>query len=117
MRDLHEFAERRRVFSGLEAVAAATDGQRRPTLLVEDDYHVRGSIVDITRPPFIIPEVDVRATLDDVVDVVIERVLGLDGDVIFVPPGSLDDWNRIVLLQKDERSRESEQVSEPKPTS
>jgi hypothetical protein len=117
MRDLYALAERRSVVSGLEAVARAADGQRGPTLLVEDDYHVRGSIVDIARRLTISADVDVRATIDDIVDLVIERVLGAEGDVIFVPPGTLGDWKRIALLLRDGRSEEPTRIPETKPQS
>jgi len=115
LRELRDLAERGRVVAGLEAVARAVDGYHGPTLLVEDDYHVRGSIVDCTWPPAITSEVDIRSTIDDVVDLVIERVLLGEGEVLFVPPGSLDEWNHIVLLLRDERSQESGQTPGVKP--
>lgn len=98
MRDLQAFAGRGDIASGLEAVARAAGRGAPSTLLVEDDYHVRGSIVDMLQPPVIAADVDVRNAIDDVVDAVIEKVLGAAGDVVFAPPGTLGDWKRIVLL-------------------
>jgi hypothetical protein len=66
--------------------------------LVEDDYHLRGSICDANRPPLVSPEVDIRDAIDDVVDAVIEKVLECGGNVVFMPTGTLGDRERIALL-------------------
>ena len=84
--------------TGLEAVALELNKGLRATLLVEDDYHLRGSVGRTGQSPVVSPDVDVRDSLDDAVDVVIERVLESGGNVVFTPGGSLSDWNRIVLL-------------------
>ena len=46
-------------------------------------------------------DVDIRDTIDDAVDAVIERVLEAGGNVVFTPPGSLRANERIVLLPRD----------------
>lgn len=99
MRDLDECSGRGRVASGLEAVAVAAGRHPRGTLLVEDDYHLRGSIRSAGGPPVMIPDVDVRDAIDDAVDAVIEAVLESAGSVVFVPSGALRQWERIALLR------------------
>lgn len=98
MRDLDASAGRGWIASGLEAVARAVNGGARATLLVEDGYHMRGSLSEASGSPAISSEVDVREVVDDAVDAVIERVLQSGGNVVFTPGGSLSDHNRIVLL-------------------
>lgn len=94
-----------RLVRGLESVAAATIDQSRGTLLVEEDYRVRGSVVVEGRPPMISPEVDVRDAIDDAVDVVIERVLQSGGHVVFTRPGMLERHGRIALMPREENGR------------
>lgn len=101
MRDLEECTKRGLVAAGLEAVARAVDRGARDTLLVEDDYHLRGAIRETGGAPTMTPDVDVRDTLDDAVDAVIERVLASKGRVVFLPSGTLGNWNRIALLRHD----------------
>jgi hypothetical protein len=98
MRDLEASATREQMASGLEAVAQLANKGAGTTLLVEDGYYVRGSIVGTNQTPVISPEVDVREAIDDAVDAVIEKVLESGGNVVFTPSGSLSDWNQIVLL-------------------
>ena len=61
----------------------------RATLLVEGDYHVRGSFLDLGSTTALSRDVDVADAMDDVVDVVVERVLAAGGHVVFMPDGSL----------------------------
>ena len=104
MRYLEASAKRGQIACGLEAVARMVNAGVRTTLLVEDGYHLRGSIGGTSRSPVISPDVDVRDTIDDAVDAVIEKVLGSSGNVVFTPDGSLREWNRIVLLLRSEES-------------
>jgi len=87
--------------SGLEAVVRMIKRGVRSTLMVEDDYHMRGSITRNDQSSTVSPDVDVRDTIDDAVDAVIEKVLEAGGNVIFMPHGSLSERNRIVLLLRD----------------
>jgi hypothetical protein len=98
MRDLDECSREGRVVSGLDAVVAAVGGGVRGTLLVEDDFRVRGSLAAGTQPPVISEDVDIRDVNDDAVDAVIERVLGSGGNAVFVHSGALADRRRIALL-------------------
>jgi hypothetical protein len=98
--DLEVCARRGRISCGLESVARRTGAGAPTTLLVEEGYRIRGSIVGTGRSPFFTPEVDVRETLDDAVDAVIEQVLASGGNVVFTPDGALEDRRRIVLLRR-----------------
>lgn len=98
MRDLEDCSGRGHMVSGLEPVARVANKGVRATLLVEDDYHVRGRVDEAGETPVISPDVDVREAIDDVVDAVIEKILESGGNVVLMPPKSLSDWNRIVLL-------------------
>jgi hypothetical protein len=71
-------------------------------LLVEEDYHMRGSIAGPEDAPVLSPEVDVRDVIDDAVDAVIEKVLLTGGNVIFTPGGYLVDLKRIALMLPEE---------------
>jgi hypothetical protein len=101
MHDLEELAGRGRLASGLEAVVVAAGREARATLLVEDDYHLRGGIRGAIGPPALTPNVDVRDAIDDAVDAVIEQVLESAGNVVFTPPGTLRDQGQIALLLRD----------------
>jgi len=98
MRDLDEFTGRGLTASGIDAVVRAAGGETNATLLVEDDYHLRGSISRRDGEVSWSPEVDVRSAIDDAVDAVIEQVLESAGHVVFTPPGALRDQEQIVLL-------------------
>ena len=84
--------------SGLDAVVRVADSAAKATLMVEDDYHIRGSIGRHDSVSVISPDIDIREAIDDAVDAVIEKVLKTGGNVIFTPGGSLTGRNRIVLL-------------------
>lgn len=98
MREVSAFAARGQMASGLDAVIRMVNQGVRATLLVEDDYRVRGRIEGTAECPVVSPDLDVREVIDDAVDVVVERVLAFGGNVVFTPSGALSDRNRIVLL-------------------
>jgi hypothetical protein len=100
MRDLEARDERGETVSGIESVAHALKAGERGTLLVEDDYHLRGHVGKTDRSPIISPDLDVRDVMDDAVDVIIGEVLESGGSVIFAPGGSLAGWDRIVLIRR-----------------
>lgn len=103
MRDLRTREGRGQLACGLEAVARAANRGRGTTLLVENDYHLKGSWGEMHRQPVLCPEVDIREAIDDAIDAVIEKVLGIGGNVVFMPPGSLFERQHIVLLLPDTR--------------
>lgn len=97
LRDLENATDAEKI-CGLETVARRVSGTVGATLLVEEDYHVRGSISQTDESATISPNVDVRDEIDDVIDMLIEKVLGSGGNVVFEPAGSLSKQGRIVLL-------------------
>jgi len=42
--------------------------------------------------------VDIREIIDDAIDAIIEKVLSMDGKVVFLDSGSLIKFQRIVLI-------------------
>jgi hypothetical protein len=98
IRDLKHFAAEGRVVYGLESAARFANRGLLATLLVEDDFRLRGRVGGANESPVISADLDVREPIDDVVDAVVEKVLESGGRVVFAPPGSLSDWSRIVLL-------------------
>ncbi len=104
MRDVETAQGRAGMVTGLEAVARRANIGVRATLLVEENYHLRGSIGGVGgtyQSPVVSTDVDVRDAMDDAVDVVIEKVLASGGHVVFTPNGYLIDRDRIVLLPRD----------------
>jgi len=101
MHELDAAARDGRVVSGMDAVVVAAGDGALGTLLVEDDYHVRGSLSTSTRPTVLTPDVDIRDVNDDAVDAVIELVLASGGNVVFMPAGFLAERERIVLLLRE----------------
>ena len=97
LRDLERAADSEKI-CGLDQVGRRVNETVGATLLVEEDYHVRGSISEADGSATISPNVDVRDEIDDVIDMLIEKVLGSGGNVVFVPSGSLSTQGRIVLL-------------------
>jgi hypothetical protein len=98
MRDLEIASNAKNIAFGLDAVSRWADVSLGSTLLVEDDYHVQGSIQKTGRSTIISRDVDVREAEDDVVDAVIEKVLEGKGRVLFMRSGSLKKLERIALI-------------------
>jgi hypothetical protein len=86
-RDLAAATRAHNVAVGIDAVVKSVDSGVGATLLVEDDYQV-------------VPE-NSSSLLDDVdnvVDVVIDKVLALGGNVIFVENGLLSKFQSAALI-------------------
>jgi hypothetical protein len=98
IRDLEIAEKAGRTVSGLDAVLRQALSGVNATLMVEDDYHMRGSITRTSQSLEISTDVDVMEELDDAVDMIIEKVLQSGGNVVFTPKGSLHKQERIVLL-------------------
>lgn len=86
---------------GLDSVAAAVTAGARGRLLVENGFHVRGSLSGTGAGARISPEVDIRDTDDDAVDAVIDRVRAMGDQVVFMPAGALRDLGRVVFLLRE----------------
>ena len=86
-RELEAASRAHNIAVGIDAVVQSVDAGVGATLPVEDGYRVT--------PPESLSIVD---DADNVVDVVIDKVLALGGNVIFVENGSLGKFQRIALI-------------------
>ena len=86
-RDLAAATQAHNVAVGIDAVVKSVDAGVGATLLVEDGYQVV--------PPKSSSLLD---DIDNVVDAVIDKVLALGGNVIFVENGLLDKFQRAALI-------------------
>jgi Bacterial archaeo-eukaryotic release factor family 3 len=86
-RDLEEATRALNVAVGIDAVVKSVDSGVGSTLLVEDGYQVT--------PPESSSLLD---DVDNVVDVVIDKVLALGGNVIFVENGLLNKFQSAALI-------------------
>lgn len=97
-RDLATAAKVNKVVSGIDAVGQSAETEKGSTLYVEDDYHVKGSLNKKDHSLVLSRHVDLLEVIDDVVDLIIEKVLKMDGSVIFVNSGLLVTQQRIALI-------------------
>jgi hypothetical protein len=100
MRALAVAAEAKQVVSGIDAVEQLVEAGTGSTLYVEEDYHVKVSIYKTDHSLVFSKHVDIWEVIDDVVDLIIEKVLKKGGRVIFLNNGSLIKFERIALIQK-----------------
>ena len=98
MRDLATATRIKKVVSGIEAVRQSVETEAGSTLYVEEDYHVKGSIRRTDHSLIFSKHVDIWEVIDDVVDVIIEKVLKMGGNVIFLNNGLLIKLERIALI-------------------
>jgi hypothetical protein len=75
---------------GLDAVVHSLDAGVGATLLVEEDYRVAPQGI-----------ASLLEDCDNVVDVAVDRVLALGGNVVFVNDGSLTAFQRMALVLRD----------------
>jgi hypothetical protein len=98
MHDLAEAARLKTIVSGIEAIGQAMKTETNSTLYVEEDYHVRGALHITDHSLIVSKHVNLWDVIDDVVDVIIERVLKLGGTVIFLKSESLKKFKKIALI-------------------
>jgi hypothetical protein len=98
LHDLSAAADRHKVVSGIDAVGKSVESESGATLYVEEDYHVKGSIHKSDHAVIILKHVNLWEVLDDVVDIIIEKVLKMNGRVIFLNSGALLKLDRIALI-------------------
>ncbi len=96
--DLAGAASANNVVFGIDAVGLSAEIKTGLTLYVEEDYQVKGSIRKENQKLVRSNLVDINEVIDDVVDLVIEKVLQMDGNVIFMNNGSLSKFERIALI-------------------
>ena len=96
--DLARADKVKKVISGIDAVGKLVETETGATLYVEEDYRVRGSIRKTDHSLILSKHVDIREVIDDVVDVIIEKVLKMGGTVTFLNNGLLMKLERIALI-------------------
>ena len=98
LRDLAEAAKVNKIVTGIDAVGQSAATKSGSTLYVEDDYHVKGSINKTDHSLVFSKYVNLVEILDDIVDIIIENVLEMGGNVIFLKNGLLIGQERIALV-------------------
>jgi trehalose utilization protein len=96
--DLARADKVKKVISGIEAVGKLVETETGATLYVEEDFHMKGSIRKTDHSLIISKHVNLCEVIDDVVDLIIEKVLKMGGIVIFLNSGSLITFERIALV-------------------
>jgi hypothetical protein len=99
MRELATAFRMKKIVDGINAVGLAIETEPCSTLYVEEDYHVKGSIHKTDESFTISEHIDISQVIDDVVDIIIEKVLHTGGRVIFLDNGSLKQFGRIALIR------------------
>jgi hypothetical protein len=98
MKELEIADKKNNVIFSIEAVGQLAETQTGATLYVEEDYHVKGTILKTDGSPIISRHVNLLQVIDDVVDLIIEKVLKKNGIVVFLEGGSLTKYHRIALI-------------------
>ncbi len=101
MLDLAMADKKKKVVFGIEAVGQLIETEAGATLFVEEDYHVKGSICKTNQSLIISQYVNLLDVIDDVVDIIIEKVLVKKGSVIFLNSGSLETFDKIALILRN----------------
>jgi hypothetical protein len=101
LRELNEAVNAHKVASGLDQVWRLANSVKGSTLLVEEDFHKKGTIIKTDQSWMILEQVDIREVFDDVVDRIIEIVLKTGGTVIFMNSGSLTARKKIALINRE----------------
>lgn len=98
LRELASAAKTKKIVSGIEAVGQSAEKGMGAILYVEEDYKVKGSLQEKGSLLVISKHVNIWNVIDDVVDLIIEKVLKMNGEVIFMKNGSLMKFERIALV-------------------
>lgn len=98
MRELAMALRMKKIVAGIDAVGLSAETELGSTLYVEEDYHLKGSIHKTDKSFIISKHIDISEVIDDVVDIIIEKVLRTGGTVIFLDNGSLTQFGRIALI-------------------
>jgi hypothetical protein len=98
LQELKEASTVQKVASGIDEVWRSANSEMASALLVEDDYRVKGNILKTNGAHIIYENADIMEVFDDVIDSTIEKVLAMDGTVVFLDNGSLTEHQRIALI-------------------
>jgi hypothetical protein len=99
MLDLARAAEAMKIVSGIDAVGQSAETETGATLYVEEDFHMKGGIRRTDHSVIFSKHVNLWEVIDDVVDLIVEKVLKMGGTVIFLNSGSMMNYDRIALVQ------------------
>ena len=99
LRELNEAITTQKVASGLDEVWRSANSGMGSILLVEDDYHIKGSLLKTNSSLIMFKDIDIMEVFDDVIDTIIEKVLEMGGTVVFLDTGSLAEHQRIALIR------------------
>ncbi|MBE0644019.1 MAG: hypothetical protein IH600_08055 [Bacteroidetes bacterium] len=91
----------KRIIAGIDAVAASLESSERRTLFVEEDYRMKGGMSRKHYSHLVSKYIDLGEIFDDIVDIIIEKVLEAGGKVVFMDSGSLVRFQRISLIRND----------------
>lgn len=96
--DLRKAVSDRRVASEISDIWRLAYEGRGHLLLVEKDFHYPARLQEDTQ--ILIPAEDITApdVIDDAVDEIVEAVISMGGDVVFMENGQLDDHQRIAMI-------------------
>lgn len=86
------------VVSGIDDVWVSADSNPGSTLYVEDDYHMKTTEPGKHNTHVFLNSVVLRELFNDVVDIIIEKILRGGGSVIFMDNGSLLARERIAMI-------------------
>lgn len=103
LQELELSAKMGRSVSGIYAVWQLANQGKGDVLIVENGYRVRGRLNPHDNSFIIDGEPEVTSVMDDVVEMVIEKVVENGGRVIFVESGSLKMYDRIALINQEEQ--------------
>jgi len=98
--ELAKAFKKKKVVSGIDAVGQSAETDTGATLYIEEDYHMKGSIRQTDHSLIISKHVNILEVIDDVVDIIIEKVLKNGGTAIFLNNGSLTKYGRIALIRR-----------------
>ena len=88
----------RNVVSGIDDVWVSADSNPGSTLYVEDDYHMKTSEPGKHNTHVFLNSIVLRELFNDVVDIIIEKILRGGGNVVFMDNGSLLARERIAMV-------------------
>ena len=103
LQELESTAKTGRSVSGIHAVWQLANQGKGDVLIVENGYRLRGRLNSDDNSFIIDGEPEVTSIMDDVVEMVIEKVVENGGRVIFVESGSLKMYDRIALINQEKR--------------
>jgi len=98
LQELDKAVGEKKVSSTITEVWRRANEGRGRLLLVEEDYHVPGTVDETGMELTPVEDATAPGVLDDAVDEVIETVLAKQGRVVFLENGQLDNHQRIALI-------------------